>query len=53
MNEDRVESYRWAVMLIVILSVLIKDWGMEPFLSFWMHVYHLAGQIRWTDREAE
>jgi hypothetical protein len=25
MNEDRVESYRWAVMLIVILSVLIKD----------------------------
>jgi hypothetical protein len=25
MNEDRVESYRWVVMLVVIPSVLIKD----------------------------
>jgi hypothetical protein len=34
-------------------SVLIKDWGMEPFLSFWTHASHLADQIWWTDREAE
>jgi hypothetical protein len=34
-------------------SVSIKDWGMEPFLSFWTHASHLAGQIQWTDREAE
>jgi hypothetical protein len=27
-------------------SVSIKDWGMEPFLSFWMHASHLAGRIR-------
>jgi hypothetical protein len=33
MNEDRAESYRWVVMLIVILSVSVKDRGMEPFLS--------------------
>jgi hypothetical protein len=25
MNEDQAESYRWAVMLIVIPSVSIKD----------------------------
>jgi hypothetical protein len=35
------------------LSVSIKDWGMEPFLSFWTHASHLASQIQWTDREAE
>jgi hypothetical protein len=34
MNEDRAKSYRWAVMLIVIPSMLIKDRGVEPFLSF-------------------
>jgi hypothetical protein len=34
-------------------SVLIKDWGMEPFLSFWTHASHLFGQIRWTDREVK
>jgi hypothetical protein len=34
-------------------SVLIKDRGMEPFLLFWMHSSHLAGQIRWTDHEVE
>jgi hypothetical protein len=34
MNEGWAESYRWAVMLIVIPSVSIKDGGMEHFLSF-------------------
>jgi hypothetical protein len=27
-------------------SMSIKDWGMEPFLSFWTHASHLAG---WFD----
>jgi hypothetical protein len=31
----------------------IMDWGMEPFLSFWMHAYHLAGRTRVSNHEAE
>jgi hypothetical protein len=34
-------------------SMSIKNWGMEPFLSFWTHASHLAGRIRWTDCKAE
>jgi hypothetical protein len=57
MRQDRMAIVKQQGMEVLdvdlSLSVLIKDRGMEPFLSFWAHASHLAGRIRWTDREAK
>jgi hypothetical protein len=33
-------------------SVSIKDWYLEPSMSFWKHAWHLVGRPEVADREA-